>query len=126
MYKKTLSAQDKLAIRSVAEQQLHAFQTNDITTAFSLSCPELQQHFGSAQGFVEMIKINYQPIYNPRAVVFEDILQTHHQPTLRMMLMTQGGNLMRAVYTMQQQADLSWRMAGCQLFSVSLDARYRH
>ena len=124
MYNNNLSTQDELDIRAIVERQLSAFKNDDIVTAFSLACPELQRQFGTPHGFVEMIKINYQPIYNPRAVIFEGIVYTQQQPTLKMMLMTQGGNLVRALCVMQQQSDLSWRMAGCQLLSGSIVNRH--
>lgn len=123
MYKRTLSPQDELAIRAVVERQLQAFQRNDAVTAFSLACPELQHQLRQPHTFLEMIKINYQPIYSPRAVIFEGIVYVQQRPTLQMMLMTQGGNLVRGLFMMQQQSDLGWRVAGCQLLPVGIENR---
>ena len=125
MYRKNLSTQDELAIRSIVERQLQAFQDNDATTAFSLACPELQRQLRRPHKFMEMIRTNYQPVYSPRAVIFEGIVYLQQCPTLQMMLMTQGGNLVRALYMMQQQRNLSWRIAGCQLLPVSIEHRHR-
>lgn len=124
MYKRNLSTQDELAIRSTVERQLQAFQNNDATTAFSLACPELQRQLCQPHRFMEMIKTNYQPVYSPRAVIFEGIVKIQQRPTLQLMLMTQGGNLVRALYMMQQQSDFSWRIAGCQLLPVSIENRH--
>lgn len=125
MYKRTLPPQDELAIRTVVERQLQAFQRNDAVTAFSLACPELQHQLRQPHIFLEMIKINYQPIYRPRAVMFEGIIYVRQQPTLQVMLLTQGGNLVRSLFMMQQQSDLSWRVAGCQLLPVGIENRRR-
>lgn len=125
MYKKNLTTQDELAIRNIVERQLQAFQTNDATTAFSLASPELQRQLRQPRTFMEMVRTNYQPVYNPRAVIFEGIVHIQQRPTLQMMLMTQAGNLVRALYMMQQQADFSWRIAGCQLLPVSIEHRHR-
>ncbi|MEM7065173.1 MAG: DUF4864 domain-containing protein [Cyanobacteria bacterium P01_B01_bin.77] len=125
MYPKNLSTQDELAIRSIVERQLAAFQANDAITAFSLACPELQRQLRQPRTFMEMIRTNYQPVYNPRAVIFEGIIRIQQRPTLQIILMTQAGNLVRALYMMQQQADFSWRIAGCQLLPVSIENRHR-
>ncbi|MGD1857272.1 MAG: DUF4864 domain-containing protein [Leptolyngbyaceae cyanobacterium] len=125
MYKKNLTPQDELAIRTVVERQLQAFQRNDAPTAFSLACPELQRQLHHPRAFMTMIKVNYQPIYSPRAVIFEGIIYIQRHPTLQIMLMTQGGNLVRALCIMQQLADLSWRVAGCQLLPVCIENRKR-
>lgn len=125
MYKKNLSTKDELAIRSVVERQLKAFQDNDAKTAFSLACPELQRQLRRPRTFMEMIRTNYQPVYSPRAVIFEGIVHIQQRPTLQMMLMTQSGNLVRALYMMQQQPNFSWRIAGCQLLPVSIGNRHR-
>lgn len=125
MYKKNLSSQDELAIRNVVECQLQAFHDNDDAMAFSLACPDLQRQLRRPCDFMEMIRTNYQPVYNPRAVIFEGIIYIQQRPTLQMMLMTQGGNLVRALYMMQQQRDSSWRIAGCQLLPVHIEHRNR-
>ncbi len=126
MHSKKLSPQDEQAIRTVVECQLKAFQNNDATTAFSLTCLELQRQFRQPQEFMEMIKNHYQPIYSPRAVIFEGFFYTQQRPTLQMMLMTQRGNLIRALYMMQHQSNLSWRITGYQLLPFNIDSRHRH
>ena len=123
MHRKNLSTQDELAIRNVVERQLRAFQDNDAKTAFSLACPDLQRQLRRPRIFMEMIKTNYQPVCNPRSVMFEGIVHIQQQPILQVMLMTQAGNLVRALYMMQQQSDFSWRIAGCQLLPVNIGNR---
>ena len=123
MYQKNLSSKDKLAILRVVERQLQAFQRNDAVTAFSLACPTLQRQLRQPRTFLEMIKLNYRPIYSPRAVIFEGVIHLQQRPTLQMILMTQAGDLVRGLCIMQQQADLSWRVAGCQLLPVCMERR---
>ena len=125
MYRKNVSTQDELAIRAVVERQLQAFQDFDAKSSFSLACPELQRQFRRPRTFMEMIKTSYQPVHRPRSVVFEGILYIQQRPALQMMLMTQKGTLIRALYMMQQQSDFSWRIAGCQLLPVSIEDRHR-
>ncbi|MEO0868654.1 MAG: DUF4864 domain-containing protein [Cyanobacteria bacterium J06642_11] len=118
-----MSSQDECAIRSVVERQLQAFQDNDATTAFSLASPDLRKQLRQPHAFMEMVRTHYQPVYNPRAVIFEGIVYIQQRPTLQMMLMSQGGNLVRALYMMQCQADFTWCVAGCQLLPVCIENR---
>ncbi|MBT9310583.1 DUF4864 domain-containing protein [Leptothoe kymatousa TAU-MAC 1615] len=120
-----MSTHDKHAIRSIVERQLQAFQDNDATTAFSLASPELQRQLRQPHAFMEMVRTHYQPVYSPRAVIFEGIVHIQKRPTLQMMVMTKGGTLVRALYMMQQQADSTWRIAGCQLLPVCIENRRR-
>ncbi|NEP54365.1 MAG: DUF4864 domain-containing protein, partial [Moorea sp. SIO3C2] len=103
------------------ERQLQAFQSNDATTAFTLACPELQRQFQTAFNFMSMVETRYHPVYRPRAVIFEGITHIQRYPTLQVLLMTQAGNLVRALYLMQQQPNDSWRIAGCQLLPVKIE-----
>lgn len=125
VYRKNLSPQDERTIRSTVERQLQAFQDHDATTAFSLASPELRRQLRQPHAFMEMVRTHYHPVYNPRAVIFEGIVYIQQRPTLQIMLMSQGGNLVRALYMMQQQADFTWSIAGCQLLPVCIENR-RH
>ncbi|MEM6255365.1 MAG: DUF4864 domain-containing protein [Cyanobacteria bacterium P01_D01_bin.156] len=118
-----MSPQNERAIRSVVERQLQAFQDNDARTAFSLASPTLQQQLRQPHAFMEMVRDHYHPVYNPRAVIFEGIIYIQQHPTLQIMLMSQGGSLIRALYIMQQQSDDTWRIAGCQLLPVCIEKR---
>ena len=109
----------------VVECQNPAFNDDDATTAFSLACPELQRQFRRPHAFMEMIKTSYRPVYRPRSVVFEGVLHIQQRPALQLMLMTQTGTLVRALYIMHQQSDCSWRIAGCQLLPVNIEDRHR-
>ena len=125
MYRNNLSPQDKTSIRSIVERQLQAFQDHDAVTAFSLASPELQRQLRQSHAFMEMVRTHYQPVYNPRAVIFEGIVYIQQRPTLQMMLMAQSGALVRALYMMQKQSDSTCRIAGCQLLPVYIENR-RH
>lgn len=106
---------DLMAIRQVIEQQIKAFQENDLAAAFAQAAPGIQVQFGTAENFVSMVKAAYPPVHRPRSVVFENLLQIEGLPAQQVMLMDQRGQLIRATYTMQQQHRGDWKIAGCYL-----------
>lgn len=110
-----LSEADQLAIRTVVERQLKAFQAGDGARAFSFASPAIQQQFGSAEQFMQMVKASYASVYWPRSVVFEGVTWMQSLPVQQVVLMDQNGCLFRAYYWMERQLDLSWRIAGCRL-----------
>jgi Domain of unknown function (DUF4864) len=116
-----LSEADQLAIRTVVELQLKAFQAGDGARAFSFASPGIQQQFGSIEQFMQMVKASYASVYWPRSVVFEGLIWMQSLPVQQVMLMDQGGRLFRAYYWMERQLDCSWRIAGCRLMAVDDD-----
>ncbi len=110
---------DLMAIRQVIEQQIAAFQNNDAVDAFSYAAPGIQLQFGTAENFAQMVEAAYPPVYRPRSVIFEDLLEIEGLPAQQVMLMDQAGQLIRAIYTMQQQRSGEWRIAGCYLIPVA-------
>jgi Domain of unknown function (DUF4864) len=58
-------------IRSIIEQQLQAFQSDNSAAAFALASPDIQAQFQTPENFMKMVKTGYLPVYRPRSVVFE-------------------------------------------------------
>ena len=108
---------DRNAIRAVIQAQLDAFQAGDADQAFSFASPSVQQQFGDAQKFMDMVINSYPQVYRPSAVFFQDIVMLEHTPAQRVLLMDARGAPVMAVYPMKRQADGSWRIDGCYLFA---------
>ena len=85
-----LTNADLMAIRQVIEQQILAFKEDDASGAFSYAAPGIQLQFGTAENFVRMVEAAYPPVYRPRSVVFEDLLEVEGLPAQQLMLMDQG------------------------------------
>lgn len=116
-----LSEADQLAIRTVVEQQLKALRADDGERAFSFATPQIQQQFDTAERFMHMVKIAYQPVYRPRSVMFEGLTWIQSLPAQQVMLMAETGELVRAYYLMERQSDQQWRIAGCYLVFLKND-----
>jgi hypothetical protein len=109
---------DPLAIRSVIEQQIQAFQKDDAPKAFSFASPEIQKQFGNAQNFMSMVKEAYPAVYRPRSVMFEKLNRVKGNQVQSVLLLAPNGTLMKAMYIMQKQASGSWRISGCYLVAA--------
>ena len=110
---------DLMAIRQVIEQQIAAFQANDPVRAFFQAAPGIQVQFGTAENFARMVEAAYPPVYRPRSVIFENLLEVDGLPAQQVMLMDQSGQLIRATYMMQRQFRGEWKIAGCYLTPIS-------
>jgi hypothetical protein len=111
----SLPAADRQAIRGVIESQMSAFRADDGSGAFRHAAPHLQQLFGSSETFMSMVRRGYQPVYRPRAVRFGEIVVLDGQLVQKVYVVGPDGAEVLALYTMERQADGSWRIAGCLL-----------
>lgn len=114
-----ISEHDKGVIRQTIEKQLAAFQKEDSEAAFNIASPAIQKQFGTPANFMAMVKTGYQSIYRPRSIVFRGFTTIDNYPAQVLIVMDEAGNLAQAIYVMQQQQDLSWRIHGCLI--VPLD-----
>jgi len=111
----SLAPADRQAIRGVIESQMSAFRADDGTGAFRHAAPHLQQLFGSSDAFMSMVRRGYQPVYRPRAVRFGEIVVLDGEIVQKVYVVGPDGAEVLALYTMERQADGSWRIAGCLL-----------
>jgi ketosteroid isomerase-like protein len=118
-----LSDADERQIRFVVEQQLEAFQADDGVTAFSLATPEIQAKCGGVERFMAMVRQGYEPVYRPRSVIFEGVTRLEAFPAQQLMVMTDKGELVRALYVMQRQRNGEWKIAACYLLPIATGER---
>ncbi|WP_427159830.1 DUF4864 domain-containing protein [Aliinostoc sp. HNIBRCY26] len=112
---------DFIAIRSVIERQLEAFQKDDAQTAFALASPGIREQFQNADNFMRMVSISYPAVYRPRSVFFEKITTIQDNITQPVLLLAPDGKPLRALYFMEKQQDESWKINGCILVSVEAE-----
>ena len=110
-----LPAQDQAAVEAVIRQQMAAFQRNDAPGAFAFAAPGIQRKFGDARTFLETVRHVYQPVYAPRSVDFTRTSQEDGAVMQYVELIGPDGLAYTALYTMEREADGSWRIAGCEL-----------
>ena len=111
----SLPAPDQAAIRQVIEAQLAAFQRDDGTEAFGYATPTIQQKFGDAENFMAMVKGGYPPVYRPRSVTFDKLVDTEFGPDQILRVIGPDGLAYTAHYIMQKQSNGKWMINGCYL-----------
>lgn len=67
---------------------------------------------------MQMVRRGYAPVYRPRSVIFEDMTTIEGMPAQKVMLLSDQGELVLALYLMQQQPDHTWRIHGCLLVPI--------
>lgn len=112
------STADQNAIRGIIEAQLAAFQRNDGSAAFSYASPLIQQKFGSPENFMAMVEGGYAPVYRPREVEFLDSRVKDGQTAQAVRFIGPDGKSVIAIYSMEQQPDGGWRIAGVFLITT--------
>ena len=115
------SPQDRAEIQRVIGAQMDAFKRDDGVAAFSYAAPSIRDIFQTPERFMTMVQRGYQPVYRPLDVQFQELVESQGRLLQKVQVVGPDGRPVMAVYTMQQQPDGSWRIAGCVL--VRLDGR---
>jgi hypothetical protein len=111
----------RVIIRSIIEQQLQAFQSDNSEAAFALASPDIQAQFQTPENFMKMVKTGYSPVYRPRSVLFETITTIQGNITQSILLLSPDGNPVRAMYLLKKQPDDTWKINGCFLVPVAVE-----
>jgi len=106
---------DQAAIRQVIQSQMAAFQKDDGATAYGYASPTIQQKFGNADIFMQMVKTGYPAVYRPREVEFRQLKVENGKLLQEVFVVGPDGKPALAIYEMQRQPDGSWRINGCWL-----------
>ena len=106
---------DKAQIETIIRLQMDAFQRDDGTEAFSYASPGIQKQFGTSAIFMMMVKQGYQPVYRPQSVTFLGVEIKDGAVIQSVAVVGPDGASYTALYPMEQQADGTWRIAGCFL-----------
>jgi hypothetical protein len=120
----SVSSADSAAMQEVIQSQLDAFAADRGEDAYSHAAPIVKMAFPDVDGFMAMVKGGYQPVYRNTAREFvESTMNSAGRPIVRMRLTAVDGKRWEALYTMEQQPDGTWKIAGCVLVVIpGLDA----
>jgi Domain of unknown function (DUF4864) len=102
------------AMQRVIDAQLQAFARGDEQKAFSLASPGIQQRFGTAATFAQMVREQYAVVYRPVSRAFLRPVVEDGTVIFPVQLSGRDGRVWVALYTMRRVAG-DWRVAGCQL-----------
>jgi Domain of unknown function (DUF4864) len=109
------SVPDRAAIERVIRDQMNAFRRDDAPGAFAFAAPGTQERFGNAEMFLEAVRRRYQPVYRPHGVDFTTLSAKDGVIVQTVELIGPDGNAYTALYTMEREADGSWRIIACEL-----------
>jgi Domain of unknown function (DUF4864) len=113
------TAADKEAMQQVVEGQLQALAVDDGSKAYTFAAPIVQQVFPTVDVFMTMVKKGYRPVYRNSERKFAEVSpDTLGRPAVHVLLTADDGKHWEAVYSMEQQKDGSWKIAGCYLRAV--------
>lgn len=105
---------DEDAIRSVIEDQIEAFLSNDLTGAFTHASPTIQRLFGTPGRFGQMVRDGYPMVWRPDEVTFLPITDANGRLVQPVMLRDSAGALHILDYDMIQTDD-GWKIDGVRL-----------
>jgi len=108
-----ISKAETRQIRAVIQSQLDALAADDAKRAFSYASPGIQKMVGSPDNFIDMVRTSYPVVYRPASVVFLAPQWAEGTLVQPVQMTDTGGALWLALYTMERQADKSWRISGC-------------
>ncbi len=110
---------DVSEIRAVIHRQIDAFRRDDAHSAFALVSPGVQQAFGTAERFLETVRMAYRAVYRPTSVSFLELVVMGADVVQQVQVTDRSGSIWVAYYAMQRQKDGSWRTNGCHLVQPS-------
>ena len=110
-----VSGEDMAAIQRTITSQLQAFQNDDAAGAFGYAAPSTQGIFGTPDNFMDMVRRGYPPVYRPHSVEFSSMGPVDGQIVQNVELTGPDGLPYTARYTMEHEADGSWRIIACEL-----------
>jgi hypothetical protein len=111
-------ADDVNAAQKVIRAQEQAFARDDAAAAYSYASPALQEVFQRPEIFMMMVQQAYPPVYRHKSFEFGEAKAANGQIAQRVHIVDDNGEAWEALYTLEQQADGSFRITGCSLLKA--------
>jgi hypothetical protein len=112
------AADDVAAARDVIRSQEQAFGRDDATAAYSYAAPAIHQIFPQADVFMSMVQNSYAPVYRHKSFEFGEARAEGNWVAQRVHIVDADGEAWEAMYTLEQQADGSFKITGCSLLKA--------
>ena len=111
-----LEYRKSMSIRDVIRQQIEAFKRNEISAAFDLATPEIQDQFRTSDIFFQMVIKNYAVILTHKTWNFGNLTKIRNKEYIQTVnFYEKDGRVIKALYVMEQQPEGTWRIGGCKL-----------
>ena len=112
------AADDVAAAQSVIRSQAEAFSRDDAAAAYSYAAPAIKGIFPRAEIFMSMVQQGYAPVYRHKSFEFGEGRVADGMIAQRVHIIDANGEAWEALYTLEQQADGSYKITGCSLLKV--------
>lgn len=112
------AADDIAAAQSAIRAQEQAFARDDAAVAYSYAAPVIHQLFPGAETFMTMVQNQYAPVYRHKRFEFGEARAEGNAVAQRVHIIDANGEAWEALYTLQQQADGSYKITGCTLLKA--------
>ena len=112
------AADDVAAAQDVIRLQEQAFSRGDAAAAYSYAAPAIQKLFPRADIFLFMVQNSYAPVYRHRSFEFGEARTEGSWVAQRVHIIDADGEAWEALYTLEQQADGSFKITGCSLLKA--------
>ena len=98
------------------ERQIRAFQSGRDDDAYSQAAPNIRRFFPTLDSFMSMVRGGYRPVYNPEYWDYGTSEALSDGMVRQEVLVTdETGRDWTATYTLERQADGSWKIAAVTL-----------
>lgn len=111
----SVAAGDQTEIQSIIRMQVDAFLADNPDAAFSFAAPSIRNMFGNEERFMNMVRQQYPQVFRPRSFEFGRLEASPTGPVQEVYITGPAGRDWLAVYTLEQQADGSWKISGCYI-----------
>ncbi|AND87745.1 MULTISPECIES: DUF4864 domain-containing protein [Bradyrhizobium] len=111
-------ADDIAAAQGIIRAQEQAFVRDDATAAYSYAAPAIKEIFPAPDIFMSMVQNGYAPVYRHKSFEFGDSKTEGNWIAQRVHIVDANGEAWEALYTLEQQADGSYKITGCSLLKA--------
>lgn len=112
------AADDVATAQGVIRAQEQALARDDAVSAYSYAAPAIHQIFPQAEIFMTMVQHQYAPVYRHKSFEFGEARAEGGQVAQRVHIIDANGEAWEAMYTLEQQADGSYKITGCMLLKA--------
>ena len=109
---------DVAAAQGVIRSQAEAFSRDDAAAAYSYAAPAIHDLFPQADTFMAMVQRSYAPVYRHRSFEFGEARVEGNWIAQRVHIVDANGEAWEALYTLEQQADGTFKITGCSLLKA--------
>lgn len=113
---------DVTAAQVIIRSQEQAFARDDADAAYSYAAPAIHRMFPDADTFIAMVRRGYAPVYRHKSFEFGEGRAADGKIAQTVRIIDADGNPWDALYTLEQQADGSWKITSCVLKAVGQSA----